>query len=976
MNITPEESQRLVQASLGHSYDEKSFRQLVANILPDAERLQEGFNTSAYIRQDFQKYIASYKRIAKLRKDKKIDVLVVKLKNPANLRNARVTQRQFIASYLNGARGGTIKDAALVAFHADGVPDWRFSLVYKDYIFRDGSIQATLSEPKRSSFLVGENELSHTAEQQFVDLLQNEDKESFTRIRDAFSVERVTKEFFKEYKSLYLELSSIIQNDIDKNAQLHEAFATNHIKADVYAKRMLGQIVFLYFLQKKGWLGVDKGQKWGCGPHDFLQNLFRNHHAKDFFSECLNPLFYEALATDRSADAHFFPRLGCRIPFLNGGLFEPLNGYDWKTIRLHIPNSFFEKLFATFDRFNFTVREDEPLESEVAVDPEMLGKVFEGLLDVGERRERGTFYTPRHIVHYMCRESLIQYLDRAINLVPVYVEEAPQLPGMPQKGQTSLPGVKTKEKSVVRWKREKLLDLADINIFIRNDEQTWDEKTKKANIERSKEYGSESSCKFPPSIKKYAQQLDRALARVKVCDPAIGSGAFAVGMMHEIVRARSALRNAYQEQFPEKLSAYDLKRHTIAESIHGVDIDPASVDIAKLRLWLSLVVDENDFDRIKPLPNLDYKIMVGNSLDAANSKKDTNPLFNREIRKRIIELQHGFFNITDHERKEELRTKISELRDKCGDIGNFDWYIDFANTAGSFDILIGNPPYIQIQGMDASVKKLKPDYKTFASTGDVYCLFYELGFNLLKKYGILAFITSNKWMRAAYGKALRDFFLKNTRTIQLIDFAGSKVFDSATVDVNIMIFEKGSSDDVIRACVIKEDCSNNMSEYIEHNPVFTQFEVGQSWAILPPIEASIKRKIEAIGTPLRDWDVRINYGIKTGYNEAFIISGAKKDELIAQDPKSAEIIRPILRGKDIKRYYYKFADQWVIATFPSRRYNIESYPAVKKHLLSFGRQRLEQTGREYEIDGIKVKARKKTNNKWFETQDSISYWDE
>lgn len=137
MNITPEESQRLVKASLGHSYDEKSFRQLVANILPDAERLQEGFITSTYIRQDFQKYITSYKRIAKLRKDKKIDVLVVKLKNPANLRNARVTQRQFIASYLNGGRGGTIKDAALVAFHADGVPDWRFSFVYKDYIFKD-----------------------------------------------------------------------------------------------------------------------------------------------------------------------------------------------------------------------------------------------------------------------------------------------------------------------------------------------------------------------------------------------------------------------------------------------------------------------------------------------------------------------------------------------------------------------------------------------------------------------------------------------------------------------------------------------------------------------------------------------------------------------------------------------------------------------------------------------------------------------
>ena len=281
MNITPEESQRLVQASLGHSYDEKTFRQLVANILPDAERLQDGFITS-HIRKDFKKYITSYKRIAKLRKDKTIDVLVVKLKNPANLRNARVMQRQFIASYLNGGRGGKIKDAALVAFHAEGVKDWRFSFVYKDYIFKDGSVQSTLSEPKRSSFLVGENELSHTTEQQFVDLLQNDDKAVFTRLREAFSVERVTKEFFKEYKNLYLELCSIIQDDLHNNPQLSEAFQKNHMRADVYAKRMLGQIVFLYFLQKKGWLGVNEGQKWGSGPRDFLQTLFRNNRAKDF----------------------------------------------------------------------------------------------------------------------------------------------------------------------------------------------------------------------------------------------------------------------------------------------------------------------------------------------------------------------------------------------------------------------------------------------------------------------------------------------------------------------------------------------------------------------------------------------------------------------------------------------------------------------------------------------------------------------
>ena len=167
-----------------------------------------------------------------------------------------------------------------------------------------------------------------------------------------------------------------------------------------------------------------------------------------------------------------------------------------------------------------------------------------------------------------------------------------------------------------------------------------------------------------------------------------------------------------------------------------------------------------------------------------------------------------------------------------------------------------------------------------------------------------------------------------------------------------------------------------MSDYVEHNSVFTRFEVGQSWAILSPIEQSIKRKIEAVGKPLKDWDVKIYRGILTGCNEAFIIDGTKKDELIAKDPKSAEIIRPILRGRDIKRYGYNFADLWIIATFPSRNYNIDKYPAVKEHLLSFGMERLEQSGKSYIINGKEVTARKKTNNKWFETQDSIGYWED
>ena len=948
--ITPEEASRLARQCLGTSYDESIFRQFAANLLPDAEKLSEGHIAGKYIPESFQGHVVSYRRLAKTPDAgrEKLDVLAVKLKNSGQLLNARSMQRQFIACYLNGARGGKLKDAALVAFHSDDSPDWRFSFVYKDRVWVDGKVKSVLSEPKRASFMVGPHELTHTAERQFVDLLQAPDKSTISRIREAFGVERVTREFFNEYRQLFLELWDIIQQNIDSDARIRKEFEVRGINAQIYAKRMLGQIVFLYFLQKKGWLGVGQKQKWGTGSHAFLKELFTANQEKDFFNDFLNPLFYDALATDRTSNDHFFALLGCRIPFLNGGLFEPLRGYDWRSLRLKVPNSFFEHLFEVFDRFNFTVREDEPLESEVAVDPEMLGKVFEGLLDVEERREKGTFYTPRHIVHYMCRESLAQYLDRALNLSPVYEENRNMLPGMPcKKIDLTLPGVKTKEKSILRWHRDDRVPLADIQAFVRQDEAFEDDGGRTKNKNRAAEYSAELSAELPETIKTYARSIDDALANVKICDPAIGSGAFAVGMMHEIVRARKALRDACPEAGLKNYTNYELKRNTIANSLYGVDLDPSAVDVAKLRLWLSLVVDENDYDQIKPLPNLDYKIMAGNSLDAVRSLKNRGNLLYHDACEQMEKLQKEFYDLTDHAQKNEKRRAIAAQREKCGDIGAFDWYIDFFNVAGKFDIVIGNPPYIQIQSMDEATKALKPQYKSFERTGDVYCLFYELGVTLLKWHGILTFITSNKWMRAAYGKALRNFFLESANTIKVIDFAGNKVFKSATVDVNIMIlekiksFENKKSEQAISACTIKENCSNNMSDYIERNAVFTHFEVGESWAILSPIEQSIKKKIEAVGKPLKDWDVKIYRGILTGCNEAFIIDGAKKDELIKKDPKSAEIIRPILRGKDIKRYGYDFHDKWLILTHNGLKeknippVDVTKYPAIKEHLDQF-----------------------------------------
>ena len=274
---------------------------------------------------------------------------------------------------------------------------------------------------------------------------------------------------------------------------------------------------------------------------------------------------------------------------------------------------------------------------------------------------------------------------------------------------------------------------------------------------------------------------------------------------------------------------------------------------------------------------------------------------------------------------------------------------------------------------------------TFARTGDIYCLFYERGWQLLKKNGHLCYITSNKWMRAGYGEKTREFFANKTNPMLLIDFAGVKIFESATVDTNILLFSKSTNQhETVCAITNKQnkDSVKNLSDFVQQQNSICDFNSSDSWVILSPIEQSIKRKIEAVGTPLKDWDIQINYGIKTGFNDAFIISTEKRNEILAncrdaeERKRTEELIRPILRGRDIKRYGYDWANLYLIATFPSRHYDIDRYPAVKQYLLSFGIERLEQTGKTHIVDGEKVKARKKTNNKWFETQDSISYWED
>ena len=584
------QAQNLVKETFENPFNEEKLRYFLRNLLNHFDEENKHSYSGQFISTAFQPYISTLKRIGKYSENEhEIDILVVQLKKESSLERARTAQRNFIARYLNGSRGGKMKDAALVAFVSPNESDWRFSLIRMDYKFvedknKKTKVKEEFTPARRWSFLVGPNEHSHTAQSKLVPIIEDEEVVTLERLEEAFNIEKVTKEFFEKYRGLFADVKEELDKIITSNVDIQNDFSDKFVSSVDFSKRLLGQIVFLYFLQKKGWFGVSKDKKWGEGDKNFLRNLFAGKYLKykNFYNEILEPLFYDALALERSHLDHWNDHFQCKIPFLNGGLFD--NKYNWHETAIELPNELFSNEYLTkekdkgtgildiFDRYNFTVKEDEPLEKEVAVDPEMLGKVFENLLEVKDRKSKGTYYTPREIVHYMCEQSLVNYLA------------------------TELEGKVAKE---------------DLDKLIKIGENVVEHEVVSVSKEDDPEYGGDYKRLLPDSIKEFVNEIDDKLATIKVCDPAIGSGAFPVGMMNAIVKARTVLSSYLKDK---NRTLYAFKRDCIQNSLYGVDIDPGAVEIAKLRLWLSLVVDEDNIKQIKPLPNLDYKIMQGNSL--------------------------------------------------------------------------------------------------------------------------------------------------------------------------------------------------------------------------------------------------------------------------------------------------------------------------------------------------------------------------
>jgi hypothetical protein len=417
----------LVQGAFDADYSDEYFVRFISNLFKGEYTPLDKRRDGHYVREAFRAFVQGYRILGTYQdaEGTSLDILEVTLQRESSLERARTAQRNFIADYLK--KNG--RDAALVAFLSPGQHDWRFSLVKLEYSLevKDGKLKTEeeLTPAKRWSFLIGRHEGSHTVQSRFISLLQDAEKPLLKELEEAFNIESVTDEFFKKYCELFFRMKESLDKLVEGDPAIKADFDTKELTTVDFAKKTLGQMAFLYFLQKKGWFGVAPGKPWGTGPKDFLRQLFgrREKYGKNFFDDVLEPLFYEALAQDRGVEA-IYPRLNnCRMPFLNGGLFEPMNGYSWETTNIRLPDELFSNSNRTtegdlgdgildiFDRYNFTVNENEPLETEVAVDPEMLGKVFENLLEVKDRKSKGTFYTPREIVHYMCQESLINYLN-------------------------------------------------------------------------------------------------------------------------------------------------------------------------------------------------------------------------------------------------------------------------------------------------------------------------------------------------------------------------------------------------------------------------------------------------------------------------------------------------------------------------------------------------------------------------------------
>jgi hypothetical protein len=680
---------------------------------------------------------------------------------------------------------------------------------------------------------------------------------------EAFDVEPVTREFFKEYARVFEEVEKRIEGINDKE------------RRRLYTQRLFNRLMFIAFIQKKGWLKFGRNGDYLCDLWlDFKRSGKSN---RNFYRDRLKLLFFQGLNTPNEVNliginrGGFLKELIGQVPYLNGGLFEEDD--DDRDSKIVVPDECIEAIIEElFSRFNFTVTESTPLDIEVAVDPEMLGKIFEEL--VTGRHETGSYYTPKPVVSFMCREALKGYLGSQLP------SEAPE--------------------SIERFVEEH----------------------------------------HPEGLKNPEPVLE-ALRKVRLCDPACGSGAYLLGMLHELIDLRACL---FATSKLDAISTFDRKLQIIQNNLYGVDLDPFAVNIARLRLWLSLAV-EYEGDTPPPLPNLDFKIEAGDSLTVAAPSLGLEQGFRKSLLDEYLKLRAEFLT-AHHSHKIELRKRIAEIRKTIhgwahagSAVDGFDWAVEFTEvfTDGGFDIVLANPPYVRqelIKELKPHLKEVYPD--VYMGTADLYCYFYARALQLLRSSGMLVFISSNKWFRANYGARLREHIAKSCAIRSITDFGELPVFQTVATFPMIFSAQKDSKN---KASPLFTQVKSLEPPYPDVLAIIRdqgqrlppQSVAGPAWTLGEPSAIARIKKMDAAGVPIIKYlDGRICRGVITGLNQAFVIDGTERAKLISLDSKSGEIIKPLAVGDDIRKWRIEKNDRWLIVTPVG--INIKRYPAVFAHL--------------------------------------------
>lgn len=828
---------------------------------------------------------------------------------------------------------------------------------------------------------------------------------------DEFSVEVVTRRFHEDFRALRDRFVADVVRANHSNPALQGRNPKTDLALLAFGTRQLGRVLFLWFLQQKRWLGGAPGN----GFTTFLQDEFRKHktsgRADHFFNDVLLPLFFDGLGQSEGTKAHraAAARFG-PVPFLGGGLFRPDQfeeqvfgvppGTDDRTIPVIVPDEAFDpaggraSILGFLTGYRFTTQESTPDDQSVDPDPELLGKVFENLYQEDERHQTGAYYTPREIVHYMCRQVLDGYLKEETGIT----------------------------QDTLDWLRDEAID--------------WTVSDRKLDT-------------------RHSEALHHALDNVTILDPAVGSGAFLIGAMQEIVLLRRGLEQSQvtNDLDPRSLDVAEWKRRAITQSLHGVDLNPMAVEICKLRLWLSLVIDLDVADGQRPinLPDLDFRIVAGDSLvDRMGSEpfiqslpdpraggftpdmqilqkvnglqheldslrkrfegEGVTPSEKRGLSRRIqragldiarVQLDHALYwaNETLTARQKNPKSTKKALKEAADHLNGLErlkagldedapfqkpflWPVNFHEilSKGGFDIVLANPPYVRQEQLDAIDQE---SYgfafkEVHSGTADLLVYFYSRALQLLRDGGHLAFITSNKYMRAAYGSGLRKALPRVLQLHRVIDFGDLPLFTVAAYPA-VVIGQKRASPEgeasvgvadlvyPMRKQLAEAELAVNhvnVREALESLPAILEEATvrdypqallrDSGWILEDPTLVRLFDRLMAQGTPLGEYvKGRMYYGIKTGLNEAFVIDQAKRDELVAADPKSAELIKPWLRGRDIKRWKAEWAGLYVIAVQNSgdadannpwgraatekeaRAIFKKTYPAIHDHLSRF-----------------------------------------